>query len=526
MIEIPTESPFPEPARPRPGKRRIDRESRPRIAAYVGVAVVSLALGAGGALLVVGHDKSATPSSSAGPATATTGPHAGHQGMAGMTAGATGNQPAEAGNKAVHISPARQQLIGVRTATVTQRTLDTTIRTVGMLAYDETRMAQIHTKIAGWVERLYVDYVGKFVRRGQPLFTVYSPQLVSTQNEYLLALRAQKELGSSDIPEVRASAESLLSATRRRLSLWDITDQQIEQLKRTGQVRRSLTLYSPFDGVVLERNTFEGQYITPELTTFKLADLSTIWVIGQIFEYEIPLIKIGQDAEIEFPYDQAGRRLKGKITFIYPEIDPQTRRVKVRVEFPNPGFELKPETYVTVLIRARAGKRLAVPKEAVIDTGAKRYVIVALPNGYFEPREIEVGEPTDDYFQVVGGLVEGDKVVSSAQFLIDSESNLEAAMKAMMMSMPGMDMGGGSMEGMEMPKNQAPPEKRGGPPPPQTDHSKHESMPGMKMDGEGMEGMDMPEKQAPAPKQVPPPDHAQHEPAGPEPKMDHAGHGQ
>jgi len=452
--------------------------------------------------------------------------------MTGMKAGTTGNQPGEAGNKAVHISPARQQLIGVRTATVTQQTLDTTIRTVGMLAYDETRMAQIHTKISGWVERLYVDYVGKFVRRGEPLFTVYSPQLVSTQNEYLLALRAQKQLGGSNIPEVRASAESLLSATRRRLSLWDITDGQIDQLERTGHVKKSLTLYSPFDGVVLERNTFEGQYITPELTTFKVADLSTIWVIGQIFEYEMQRIKIGQDAEIEFPYGQASRRLKGKITFIYPEIDPHTRRVKVRVEFPNPGFELKPETYVTVLIRARAGQRLAVPKEAVIDTGTKRYAIVALPNGYFEPREVEVGEPVDEYLPVVRGLVEGDKVVASSQFLIDSESNLEAAMKAMMMSMPGMDMGGGNMEGMdmgggsmEMPKNQAPPVKGAAPAPPQADHSMHESMPGMKMDGEGMEGMEMPKKQAPAPKQVPPPDHSQHRPAGPEPKMDHSGHG-
>lgn len=353
-----------------------------------------------------------------------------------------GGGAADTKGKGVYISPARQQLIGVRTATVARQQLDTTIRTVGTLAYDETKVTQIHTKITGWIEQVHVDYVGKAVRRGQPLFTIYSPDLVATQNEYLLALKAQQQLGNSRFPETRAGAEGLVSAARDRLRLWDISEAQIEELARTGQPRKTLTLYSPFDGVVLERNAFAGQYITPEMNTFKIADLSTIWVLGQIFEYETRLAKLGQDADIQFPYGQSTRGLKGRITFIYPEVDPQTRRVKVRIEFRNPGLEFKPESYVTVLIRVGAGAQLALPKEAVIDNGTKRYAIVALPNGYFEPREIEVGEPVDEFFPLIGGLAEGDPVVTSAQFLIDSETNLQAAMQAMSLSMPGMDMGG------------------------------------------------------------------------------------
>lgn len=339
---------------------------------------------------------------------------------------------------AVFISPARQQLIGVRTAEVSHQALETTIRTVGVLAYDETRVVEIHPKIAGWVESVSVDFVGKAVRRGQPLFSIYSPDLVATQKEYLLALRAQAQLGGSRVAETREGAGSLLAATRERLRLWDISDAQITELERSREPRRTMTLYSPFDGTVLERNAFPGQYVSPEMSTFKIADLSTIWVLGQIFEYEVPLVKLGQEAEIQFPYTRSGRALTGRITFIYPEVDPMTRRVKVRIEFPNPGLEFKPESYVTVLIRTGAGRQLAVPKEAVLDDGNKRYTILALADGYFEPRPIDVGEPVDAFYPVLAGLKQGDRVVTSAQFLIDSETNLQAAMQAMA-GMPGME---------------------------------------------------------------------------------------
>ena len=340
----------------------------------------------------------------------------------------------------VFISPARQQTIGVRTAIAGQRSLDTTIRTVGAMAYDETRITEVHPKISGWVERTFVDFVGKTVRRGEPLMTIYSPDLVATQHEYLLALKARAQLGASAFTETRSGAESLLDATRDRLRLWDVTDAQVAELERTREVRRTITLYSPFDGVVLERNTFAGQYITPETATAKIADLSRIWVVAQIFEYETRSVKLGQQAQIEFPYGQSTRKLTGRITFIYPDIDPQTRRARVRIEFSNPGLELRPETYVTVIIHVAGGHELAVPREAVIDTGTSRYVIVALDDGYFAPRPIEAGEPVDDFYPVLAGLTEGERIVTSAQFLIDSETNLQSAMQAMSVSMPGMDM--------------------------------------------------------------------------------------
>jgi RND family efflux transporter MFP subunit len=418
-----------------------------RRALLVLVAAVSLAVGAGGTLLLSRYWPQGPNGGSA--AVATTGDDAlEHNSMIGMEASA----PAVGATKnSVYISPARQQLIGVRTAEVVRRPLDTTIRTVGTLAYDETRVTQIHTKIMGWVETVYVDYVGKSVRRGQPLFTIYSPELVATQNEYLLALKARLQLGDSRFPETRAGAESLVSSARDRLRFWDITDAQIDELARTGQPRKTLTLYSPFDGVVLERNAFAGQYITPEMSAFKIADLSTIWVLGQIFEYETRLVKVGQAAEIEFPYGQSTRRLKGRITFIYPEVDPQTRRVKVRNEVRKPRFEFKPESYVTVLMRREAGEQLALPREAVIDNGAKRFALLALPNGYFEPREIAVGEPVDEFYPLISGLNEGEVIVTSAQFLIDSETNLQAALQSMSMSMPGMERGGDdrTKEGIE-----------------------------------------------------------------------------
>ncbi len=413
--------------------------------AYALVALIALFVGAAGMFVVLRFFAPARMLTAASGGAPASQPAVAPQpeSMAGMDASAAGaaGHPTEAKANVVYISPARQQLIGVRTDTVTHRVLDTTIRTVGTLAYDETRVTQIHTKVAGWVDTLYVDYVGKLVRRGQPLFTVYSRELLSTQKEYLLALRARGQLGASQFEETRNGAESLVTSARERLKLWDISDDQIAELERTGQPRRTLTLNSPFSGIVFERNTFAGQYISPELSTFKIADLSTIWVLGQVFEYELRNLKLGQDAQIEFPYGQSTRTLNGKVTFIYPDIDPQTRRAKVRIEFRNPGLAFKPETYVTVVLKVAGGLRLAIPKEAVIDTGVKQYAILAHPNGYFEPRELKVGAPVDDYYPLISGLDGGDRVVTSAQFLVDSETNLQAAMQAMSMSMAGMDMG-------------------------------------------------------------------------------------
>lgn len=446
-VQVRTPSPLPPPRR--------------GIAGYLIVALAALALGAAGTYAAL--RSRATPSQP----TTTTG-----QGPAGQTRpgndksdGASRARPAGVGDKAVQITPQHQQLIGVRTATVERRALDTTVRTVGTLAYDETRVTQVHTKVTGWIERVFVDYVGKNVKRGEPLFTVYSPDLVATQKEYLLALKGADQLRTSQFAETRSGAESLVAATRERLTLWDISDAQVEELARTGEPRKTLTLYSPFSGVVLERNAFAGQYVTPDMSTFKIADLSTIWVLGQVFEYELRTIKLGQEAQIEFPYGQSTRTLTGRVTFVYPEIDPQTRRAKVRIEFANPGLEFKPQSYVTVVLKTPGGNQLALPKEAVIDDGNRQYAILAQPHGYFEPREIKVGPPVDDYFPLISGLVAGDRIVTSAQFLVDSETNLQAAMKAMALSMPGMEMGGGDAKATDTKPAAAPkaPQQKDGP---------------------------------------------------------------
>jgi len=418
-----------------------------RLAVLALVAGVSLGAGAVGAVLAVRYLPGWQPAVAA---VATTGVDASSDAMAAMD-GHAADSAAAAGatDDAVYISPARQQLIGVRTAVVSRRPLDATLRTVGTIAYDETRVAQIHTKVTGWIDEVYVDFVGKAVRKGQPLFTIYSPELVATQNEYLLALRAQRQLGDSRFAETRDGADALVAAARDRLQLWDISEAQIDELERTGRPRRTLTLYSPFDGVVLERNAFAGQYVSPEMSTFRIADLSTVWVHAQVFEYETRGVRVGQRAEIRFPYGQSTRALKGTIAFIYPEVDPMTRRVKVRIALRNAGFELKPETYVTVVIRAGLGAQLAVPREAVLDNGDRRYAIVARGQGYFEPRAVEIGQPVDDFFPVLDGLAEGERVVTSAQFLIDSETNLQAAMQAMSMTMPGMEHGAPATRGGE-----------------------------------------------------------------------------
>jgi RND family efflux transporter MFP subunit len=363
----------------------------------------------------------------------------GMPGMPGMDSNAP-PPPSGAGTKAVYVSVARQQLVGVRTGSVERQHVEGTIRTVGMLAYDESHVAQIHTKVAGWVDRLFVDYVGKPVKRGQPLFSVYSPDLVTAQSDYLVAMRSRQQAAGGPLPEAKAGAEALLGASRDRLKRWEVSDAEIATLERTGHATRTLVLSSPFDGVVLEKTAFAGQYITPEMATFKLADLSSVWVIGQVFEFEAARIHPGDDIDVEFPYAQAST-LKAKVDFIYPEVDPQTRRVRFRATLKNADRKLKPDTYVTLIWHGEAVDRLVLPKEAVIDTGDRKYVLLALADGYFEPRDVQVGPPIGEFYPVVSGVAEGAHVVTSAQFLIDSETNLMAAMQSMSMSMPGMDMG-------------------------------------------------------------------------------------
>jgi Cu(I)/Ag(I) efflux system membrane fusion protein len=336
----------------------------------------------------------------------------------------------EVASGTVQISPERQQLIGVKIGAVEIKPLEKVIRTVGRVDYDEKRLTTISPKIGGWIEDLYVDFTGRFVQQGEPLLTLYSPELVSTQEEYLLALRAKKELVKSPFPEVAGSGSSLAESARRRLKLWDINDDQIKALEESGQPRKTLTLYSPFSGIVLEKVAYKGMNVMPGMALFKLADLSIVWLYADIYEYELPFIRLGQQASIQLSYLQ-GENFTGKAIYIYPSLNPETRTAKVRFEIPNPHGKLKPEMYANVEIKVHLGRKLAVPEGAIIDTGLRQMAIIDKGSGYFEPREVKVGAKVDNYYEVIRGLKAGERVVTSANFLIDSESKFSEAMGGM-----------------------------------------------------------------------------------------------
>jgi membrane fusion protein, copper/silver efflux system len=361
---------------------------------------------------------------------------------------------------AIKISSEKQQLIGVQTGFVEYQDAQKMIRAVGQVAYAEPKLAYVTTKFEGYIENLFVDYTGKLVEKGQPLFTIYSPELVSTQEEYLLALKTQQSMQQSASAEAAAGASTLLESAKRRLQLWDISDKQIEELERSGKITKTLTIYSPIRGYVVEKMAVQGLKVMPGMNLYQIADLSTVWVLADIYEYEIPFVKIGQEAMVTLTY-YPGEVVKGRVTYIYPFMTPETRTIKVRLEFSNPGEKLKPGMYANVNLQSGAGRQLAVPEEAVMDAGAEQTVFVAHEGGYFEPRQVELGAKVGDRFIVLRGLAEGEKVVTSGNFLVDSESRLKSAVSGM------AEMGHGGEE----PKTQS--QQQEAPKGEQPDHSGH-----------------------------------------------------
>jgi RND family efflux transporter MFP subunit len=330
----------------------------------------------------------------------------------------------------VKIGPEKQQLIGVQYGEVLYQPVSKTDRTVARLAYDETRIARIHPKVEGWIEKVYVDFTGQLVKKNQPLISLYSPELVSTQQEFIIARKARDYLKDSPIKDIASNALSLYESARQRLRLWDISEGQIRELEKHGVPTRTLTLYSPIKGFVLTRNAFVGQRITPEKELYAIADLSTIWVLADVYEYEMPMIQPGQAATMELTY-LPGKKFLGKVTYIYPELESSTRTLKVRLEFPNPDFQLKPGMYANVELSINYGNQLSVPEEAVLDSGAEQIVFIAHEGGYFEPRKIQLGAKVDNRYIVQDGLKAGEKIVTSGNFLVDSESRLKSAVAAM-----------------------------------------------------------------------------------------------
>ncbi|RMF95676.1 MAG: efflux RND transporter periplasmic adaptor subunit [Candidatus Schekmanbacteria bacterium] len=341
-----------------------------------------------------------------------------------------GEEPEAAGIK---IDPVTVQNIGVKTERAKKIRLRKEIRTIGRVDYDERKITDVTTKIEGWIEKLYVDFTGQEVKKGQPLIEIYSPELVSTQEEYLLALKYKKNLQNNPFSEIAKGAESLLASTRKRLELWDISDAQIKELEQTGQVQKRMVINALSRGIVIDKMALEGMYVKNGMSLYRLADISTVWVYADIYEYELPFIKKGQKATMTLSY-LPGKKFTGRVTYIYPYLEEKTRTVKVRLEFPNPQWELKPGMYADVVIESDLGREgVVVPSYAVIRSGKRNIVVLNKGNGLFEPREVTLGvEAADGYIEIAEGVKEGEEIVTSSHFLIDSESNLQEAIQKML----------------------------------------------------------------------------------------------
>jgi len=334
-----------------------------------------------------------------------------------------------AGRTMVTLTPERRSLLGVRSEDVRQMRIEKSLRTVGRVAPDERRLAHFHTRFEGTVEHLYVDYTGMYVKKGDPLLAIYSPELVATQQEYLLALKAQKQLGSSTIPSVAQGSANLLEAARQRLLQWDIRPQDIAEVERTGTVKRAFELYSEVSGYVVQKNVVHGMRVMPSDTLFDISDLSHLWVMADVYDVDIGAVHVGMPAEVTLS-SSPGRVWRGTLTFISPTMEEKTRTIKVRIEVDNADGVLKPDMFGDVFLRDDLGMGLVVPESAVVDTGDRKLVFLDHPDGRLEPREIETGVRVPQGYQVVKGLAKGDRVVTAANFLLDSESSLKAALSA------------------------------------------------------------------------------------------------
>ncbi len=325
----------------------------------------------------------------------------------------------------VKIDPTTVQNIGVRYETAERRTLTKTIRTVGKVDYDERKLYYVNTKISGWVDNLYVDYTGKFVKRGEPLLDIYSPELVSAEEEYIIALKYR------DLDPKQSDQTQLFERAHSKLMFWDIPHEQIVRLETTRKPEKTMTLVSPATGVVIEKNLLKGGNIMAGTNLYKIADLSTVWVYADVYEYEVPFIKVGQQATVTLAY-VPGRVFKGHVSYIFPYLNPDTRTLRVRIEIPNPNTILKPEMFATVELRSPVTvNALAVPEQAVIHSGERNVVVVSRGEGRFESRDVKLGVLAGGYYQVLEGVQEGEKIVVSSQFLLDSESNLKAVLQQM-----------------------------------------------------------------------------------------------
>jgi Cu(I)/Ag(I) efflux system membrane fusion protein len=344
---------------------------------------------------------------------------------------------------AVEISPDKQQLIGVKKVEATVRPMDKLIRTIGRIEYDETKLVTVNSKVEGWIEKLYVNYTGRYVKEGEPLAEIYSPELFATQLEYLNLLKWRTEKAhrfqrnlefrwgdryGTTGQMITFDLEAMIQVAQQRMRFWDITEEQIEELEAEEKPKMTFTLRSPAAGFVIQKPAVQGKRFEVGEKLFDLADLSNLWVISDIYVYELPFVKVGYPAKISFSF-LPGKELTSRIDYIYPLLAGETRTAKVRFVIPNPGGQLKPQMFTNVEIKIDLGKRLVIPEDAVIDTGTRKVVYVDREEGYFEPREVTLGLQGEGVVEVTKGLKAGEKVAAAANFLIDSEAKLKGVVQ-------------------------------------------------------------------------------------------------
>jgi Cu(I)/Ag(I) efflux system membrane fusion protein len=332
------------------------------------------------------------------------------------------------GGGGIKISSERVQNLGVRVAKVERRAVDSVVRASGRIEVDERRLATVTAKFEGYIEKLYVNATGQVVSRGAPLFDAYSPELLAAQREYAVAVQGLAQLKDADA-QARAGMQRLADSALARLRLWDVTDEEIARLAASGEARRTLSFRAPAGGIVLERKAVQGMRFMPGEVLFQIADLSGVWLIADVAEQDIGRIALGAPARVRLEA-YPGQAFEGRVTFIYPTLRAETRSAQVRIELPNPGGRLKPAMFaqVELPVGAAGGAQLVVPNSAVIDSGARRVVIVDLGAGRFEPREVRIGSRGDEFTVVTEGVKDGESVVVAANFLLDAESNLRAAL--------------------------------------------------------------------------------------------------
>ena len=326
------------------------------------------------------------------------------------------------GRASIRISPKKRQALGVETVRVSRGPFIKTIRTVGRVAYAEPMISEVYAKFEGWVEKLYVNRTGDWVERGRPLFSVYSPELVATQQEFLLALNLQKTQG--------IGADALLKAARRKLAFFDIDLGQTRHLEATGQTSKTLLLCAPQSGFIVQKNVLEGKKVSKGESLYTIADISTVWVLADAHESDLPFVSLGQQAKISLSYYPSAA-FSGRVAYIYPYLEPNTRTNKVRIEVANAEFKLKPDMYANIELAANMGGQLIVPKSAVLDSGTRKVAFLDMGKGYFEPRELKTGLENETSYAVLDGLKENDRVVDKAAFMVDSESSLKAVIGQM-----------------------------------------------------------------------------------------------